>query len=192
MLLQHARRAARLGPDGAFVPLDEQDRGLWDTHAIAGGLRTLEAAQLAGGAGPYTLQAAIAAEHAIAATADATDWERIARNYDALLALQPTPVIALNRAAAVAMAAGPERGLDELERVARDARGALDGYRWLHVLRGELLARCGRLAEARGELERALELPATTPERRHLERRLAQLPHPGPGPNGRSVRKKRG
>lgn len=173
--LQHARRAARVGRDGTFVPLEVQDRTLWDTHGIADGLRALERAQRSGGYGPYVLQAVIAAEHATAATAQATDWVAIVGHYDELLARQPTPIVALNRAAAVAMAEGPERGLEEVEAVTRAAAGTLDDYRWLHVLRGELLARAGRPEAARASVERALGLTSTAPERRHLERRLREL-----------------
>jgi RNA polymerase sigma-70 factor (ECF subfamily) len=171
LLLHDARRPARVGPSGELVLLAEQDRGRWSREAIAEGLALLAGVGRQGGA--YALQAAIAAEHARAATAAATDWPAIARLYAGLLALQPTPVVELNRAAAVAMAEGPEAGLrllDELE-----ARGALRGYHLLPAARGDLLRRLGRREDAITAYRRALALASNEPERRFLASRLTEL-----------------
>lgn len=175
MELQHARRLARVATDGRLVPLEEQDRSLWDTVGIARGLRALARARAAGDVGPFTLQAVIAAEHAIAERPEDTDWTAIVAHYDALLVLLPGPVVALNRAAAVAMASGAAHGLRELDRVEADARGALDDYRWLHLLRGELALRIGDRGQARAAFARALALAVSDPERRHIEDRLRGL-----------------
>ena len=171
MLLHHSRRDARLDASGALVLLEEQDRSLWRRDEVDEGLRL---AAPAGTAGPYALQAAIAAEHARAASADATDWPRIAAHYATLESLAPSAVVTLNRAVAVAMADGPERGLAILDELA--ARGELDDYRLLHSARADLLRRLGREHEAADAYARALELATNPVERRFLERRLAAHP----------------
>jgi RNA polymerase sigma-70 factor (ECF subfamily) len=174
LLLQDSRREARLGPSGDLVLLDAQDRKLWNRVAIAEGERHLERAWRGEPRGPYTLQAAIAAEHARAAQSADTDWRRIVELYDELLEIRPTAVVALNRAAAVAMAEGPSAGLEELARIEARSAGALADYLWLHTLRGELLLRLERRAEARAAFERALALAGTAPERRHLAERISR------------------
>ncbi len=180
LLLQDSRRAARISPQGALVLLAEQDREIWDRQAIAEGERFLARASRLAPIGPYALQAGIAAEHARAQKAPDTDWKRIVELYDALLAIRPTAVIALNRAAAIAMAEGPLRGLEELASVEARSAGELAEYLWLHTLRAELLARLERRAEARVVFERALSLAGTAPERRHIAARLAVLADPAP------------
>jgi RNA polymerase sigma-70 factor (ECF subfamily) len=171
MVLQDSRRAARTGPGGEIVLLADQDRSLWDRERIAEGLALLERALATGAPGPFTLQASIAAEHARAATADATRWDRIAALYDQLAAVERSPVVALNRAVAVAMAEGPARGLDEI-----DALGdALDGYHLLHAARADLLRRLDRRDEAAAAYRRAHALAGQASERRFLERRLAEV-----------------
>jgi RNA polymerase sigma-70 factor (ECF subfamily) len=171
LVLQDSRRAARTGPDGDLVLLSDQDRSLWDRGRIAEGLSLLDRALAAGPPGPFALQAAIAAEHARAATADDTRWGRIAALYDELAALERSPVVALNRAVAVAMAEGPARGLEEI-----DALGdALDGYHLLHAARADLLRRLNRRGEAAAAYRRAHALAGQAAERRFLERRLAEV-----------------
>jgi RNA polymerase sigma-70 factor (ECF subfamily) len=171
MLLQDARRAARTAPDGALVLLEEQDRSRWERAQIDEGL-ALVAAGRDGSPGAYALQAAIAAEHARARRFDETDWRRIVRLYDALLALQPTAIVALNRAVAVAMADGPSAGLAILDALADDP--TLREYHLLPAARADLLRRLGRLADATREYERALALAQTRPERDFLARRIAE------------------
>jgi RNA polymerase sigma-70 factor, ECF subfamily len=171
MLLHHSRRDARLDAGGDLVLLEEQDRSLWRRAEVDEGLRL---AELAGAAGPYALQAAIAAEHARAARADATDWPRIAALYERLESLAPSAVVTLNRAVAVAMADGPERGLEILDELA--ANGELDDYRLLHSARADLLRRLGRGRDAAAAYARALALATNPVERRFLERRLAAYP----------------
>jgi RNA polymerase sigma-70 factor (ECF subfamily) len=171
MTLHDARRSARFDSDGEMVLLADQDRGLWDQARIATGLGLLDRAWRLGVAGPYVLQAAIAAEHAGAPRAEDTDWARIVSLYDALRMTDSSPVIELNRAVAMAMAEGPELGLAELERIE-----GLDRYHLLHSSRGELLRRLGRSEEASASFERALELATNPAERRLLERRLAEVP----------------
>src|SRR5439155_27339295 len=139
LVLHDSRRAARTGPDGELVLLDDQDRSRWNGAEIAEGLALLDRALAAGPPGHYALQAAIAAEHARAPVAAATRWDRIAALYDRLAALDASPVVALNRAAAIAMAHGPERGLAEVDPPA----GALEGYHLLHAAPAEPLRRCG-------------------------------------------------
>jgi len=178
LLLQHSRRNARVDAEGLPVLLEEQDRALWDRDAIAEGLDRLaraRGAERAAGRAPgsHRLQAEIAAVHAAARRAEVTDWPRIVLLHEALLAIHPSPVVALARAAALAMAEGPERGLAELDRVAEESGGALDGYRYLHSARGELLRRLGREEEARAAFARAIELTENAAERRHLERRIS-------------------
>jgi predicted RNA polymerase sigma factor len=173
MEIQASRIPARLSPDGLPVPLPEQNRGRWDQLLIRRGFTALlRAERLGGPPGPYVLQAAIAACHARARTAAQTDWEQIALLYQALAALAPSPVVELNRAVAVAMADSPERGLQIIDGLA--AEPALAGYHHLPSVRGDLLARLGRYAEAAGEFRRAASLTKNTPERTVLLQRAAQ------------------
>ena len=166
MLLQDSRRDARTGPAGELVLLEHQDRSLWHRERIAEGGRVLERARSLRRPGPYQLQAAIAAVH----SADETDWGRIAELYGELAALAPSPVVELNRAVAVAMAHGPERGLEIV-----DAIEGLGGYRLFHATRADLLRRAGRGGDAEPAYRRALELTPNPVERRFLEQRLAEL-----------------
>ena len=175
MLLHHSRRDARLDAAGDLVLLEDQDRSLWRRDELAEGLALAERAGLAE---PYAIQAAIAAEHARAEQAGDTDWSRIAALYDRLEASAPSPVVTLNRAVAVAMAEGPERGLALLDELAE--AGRLDDYRLLHSARADLLRRLGRDADAAAAYARALELATNPVERRFLERRLAANPHVAP------------
>ncbi|MFE9099475.1 RNA polymerase sigma factor [Actinomadura geliboluensis] len=177
MLLHDARGAARTGPGGALVVLEEQDRSRWDAAEIAEGVALLEEALAPAPGrpppGPYLVQAAIAACHATAPDAAATDWPQIAVLYERLERLVPSPVVRLNRAVAVGMADGPAAGLalaDDLDRA-----GDLDGYHLLHAARGDLLGRLGRRADAAAAFRRALDLAANDAERRHLARRLDEL-----------------
>jgi RNA polymerase sigma-70 factor, ECF subfamily len=174
MLLHESRRAARTSPDGELVLLDEQDRSLWRGDQIAEGSALVEAALASRRFGPYTLQAAIAAVHAQAASAAQTDWAQIVGLYDVLLRASPSPVIELNRAAAVAMRDGPAAGLALMDRLL--ASGRLEDYHLAHSARADLCRRLGRTAEARAAYERALALARQEPERRFLERRLRELP----------------
>ena len=172
MLLHHARREARVDEAGALVPLEEQDRTRWDREVIEQAIGLLEAARRRGEPGPYQVQAAIAACHATAAEAALTDWAQIAELYARLCDFTPNPVVALNRAVAVAMAEGPVAGLvlvDQLE-----AEGALEGYRLLSATRADLLRRLGRHAQAAEAYQQAIELATTDTERRYLARRLAE------------------
>jgi RNA polymerase sigma-70 factor (ECF subfamily) len=172
MLLQDARRAARVDDAGDVVPLEEQDRSLWDRDEIDEGLRLLDDALRHDRAGAYQLQAAIAACHASAARAQDTDWSRIAQLYGRLAQIAPSPVIELNRAVAVAMADGPAAGLALVE--ALQASGALAGYHLLPAARADFLRRLDRRAEAAVAYREALELASTDAERRYLARRLAE------------------
>jgi RNA polymerase sigma-70 factor (ECF subfamily) len=170
--IQASRNRARLGPSGEPVLLLDQDRSRWDLLLIGRGLRALERAEeLRGPLGPYGLQAAIAACHARALTAEQTDWMRIAALYDALAQIAPSPVVELNRAVALTMAFGPEAGLELLDRIAADP--ALAGYHLLPSVRGDFLARLGRHDEARAEFERAAALTENSRERELLLRRAA-------------------
>ncbi len=173
MLLHDARRAARTSRDGEIVLLDDQDRSLWDRGQIAEGVALVERALAARRVGPYVLQAAIAAVHAEAATPAATDWAEIVGLYDVLLRLAPSPVVELNRAAAVAMRDGPEAGLTAVDAIL--ARGELGEYHLAHSARGELLRRLGQRDEAIAAYRRALALAVQDPERRLLEKRLHGL-----------------
>jgi RNA polymerase sigma-70 factor (ECF subfamily) len=182
MLLHESRRFARTSESGDIVLLEDQDRSLWNRDHIAEGSRLVERALSSGRFGAYSLQAAIAAVHADAARPSDTDWDEIVGLYDALFERESSPVIELNRAVAVAMRDGPEAGLRIIERIL--ARGDLRDYRPAHAARAELLRRVGRIADARGSYERALSLSRLEPERRHLERRLAELnahPHESQG-----------
>jgi RNA polymerase sigma-70 factor, ECF subfamily len=173
MLLHHSRRDARETPSGDLVLLEEQDRRQWNQAEIREGLALVRSAVAASEAGPYTIQAAIAAVHAQTPTAAATDWRQIASLYLLLQRLQPSPVIDLNHAVAVAMAEGPEAGLRLLDGI--ESRGSLPRYHLLPAARGELLRRLGRAAEAADAYRAALALVRLEPERRFLERRLAEL-----------------
>jgi len=173
MLLHESRRAARTSADGDIVLLDDQDRSVWDAHQIAEGTALVDRTLATRRIGPYTLQAAIAAAHARARTAAATDWAQIASLYDVLLRVDPSPVVALNRAAAVAMRDGPAAGLALIDEIL--AGGDLADYHLAHSARAELCRRLGRTTEARASYERALALTRLEPERRFLERRLAAL-----------------
>jgi RNA polymerase sigma-70 factor (ECF subfamily) len=173
MLLHDARRDARVGADGELVLLDDQNRARWDGERIREGAALVERALRMRAPGPYQLQAAIASLHDHAATPDATDWPQIAALYAELERRSPTPVVALNRAVARAMAEGIEVGLARIEEIA--ASGILDAYPYLHAARADLLRRLGRTAEAREAYERALGLTANAAERRFLRRRLAEV-----------------
>ncbi len=173
MLLQSSRREARVDAGGDLVLLSEQDRSLWDRNQIESGLGLVERAVGLGPAGPYALQAAIAAEHARAGTAEDTDWARIAALYRLLARAQPSPVVELNRAVAVAMAEGPGAGLALLDDPALTRE--LDRYQWFHSSRADLLRRLGRGREAASAYRRALELATNPVERSYLERRLREL-----------------
>ena len=175
MLLQDARRDARIGPAGDIVILEEQDRRRWDQAQIAEAL-PLVAEAFRGGPGPYAVQAAIAALHCQAARAEDTDWPQILRLYDLLERLQPSPIVSLNRAVAVAMVEGPEAALDLIDAVA--AGGDLDEYHLLHAARADLLRRAGLPAAAAASYTRALELATNESERRFLERRLKEVQSP--------------
>jgi RNA polymerase sigma-70 factor, ECF subfamily len=173
MLLHDSRRAARTSADGDVVLLEDQDRSLWDRRQIAEGVRLVRQALSSQRFGAYTIQAAIAAVHAEARTAAATDWREIVGLYDVLLRLTPSPVVELNRAVAVAMRDGAETGVALIDAIL--ARGDLGDYRLAHAARAELCRRLGRTADARASFERALKLTRQEPERRLLERRLAEL-----------------
>jgi RNA polymerase sigma-70 factor (ECF subfamily) len=155
------------------VLLESQDRSLWDARLIEEGLALVARALASGRFGPYTVQAAIAAVHASAATARATDWGQIVALYETLLAMNPSPVVELNRAVAVAMRDGPEAGLGLIDAILE--RGELAQYHLSHAARADLLRRIGRRDEARAAYERALELAQQEPERRFLMRRLGEL-----------------
>ena len=173
MLLHDARRAARTATDGTVVPLEEQDRTVWDRALIDEGTRVLDVAVARGRPGPYQMQAAIAALHARAVRPEETDWQQIVALYGALLRTTPGPIVELNAAAAVAMAHGPEAGLAWMERLERS--GALAGYHLLPAAQADLLRRLGRSEEARAAYERALALVRHPAERRFLERRRGEL-----------------
>jgi RNA polymerase sigma-70 factor (ECF subfamily) len=173
MLLHDARRATRVDGDGALVTLDEQDRGRWDRAEIAEGVAVLEAALAAGRRGPYQIQAAIAACHATAADPAGTDWPQVAALYGLLAALVPSDVVELNRAVAVAMSRGPDAGLALVGALAR--RGALPDNHLLPATRADLLRRLGRFDDATAAYREALDLVGTEPERRFLQRRLAEV-----------------
>jgi len=184
MLLQDSRRAARTSPSGDVILLDDQDRSLWDRNQIAEGIKLVEQALSLRPAlserkrverrfGPYTIQAAIAALHAEAPSAAATDWAEIVGLYDVLARADPSPVIELNRAVAVAMRDGPAAGLALVDAILE--REDLLDYRLAHAARADLCRRLGKTADARASYERALALTRQAPERRFLERRLAEL-----------------
>ena len=174
MVLHESRRAARTSADGELRLLDDQDGALWNRDQIAEGLALAARALSSSEIGPYTLQAAIAATHAGAPAVEATDWTRIVGLYDALVRIHPSPVVELNRAAAVAMRDGPAAGLALVDALL--ARGDLGEYHLAHAARADLCRRLGRRADARASYRRALELARQDPERRFLQRRLDELP----------------
>jgi RNA polymerase sigma-70 factor (ECF subfamily) len=173
MLLHESRRAARATPEGALVLLPDQDRTLWNRELIAEGLALVERVLSTREVGRYAIQAAIAAVHAQAPAADQTDWARISALYDLLARADPSPVVELNRAVAVAMRDGPAAGLAIVDVIL--ARGDLRDYHLSHAVRADLCRRLGRTAEARRSYVRALELTRQEPERRFLERRLSEV-----------------
>jgi len=173
MLLHDARRATRTTAAGELIPLEEQDRSRWNREQIEEGVTLVQRALTSRGFGPYTLQAAIAALHAEAPSSAATDWPQIVGLYDVLLRAEPSPVIELNRAAAIAMRDGPERGLALIDTIL--ARGELREYHLAHAARADLFRRLGRKSEAAAAYKRALELAVEEPERLLLERRLKEL-----------------
>jgi RNA polymerase sigma-70 factor (ECF subfamily) len=172
MLLHAARADARVDAAGDLVPLEDQDRTRWDRATIDEGVALLDAALRRGQPGPYQVQAAIAACHATAPDAAATDWAQIAALYGELARIMPTPVVELNRAVAIAMAEGPEAGLTLLDEL--DASGALRDYHLLPATRADLLRRLDRRAEAAAEYRSALARTTSDAERRYFERRLVE------------------
>jgi RNA polymerase sigma-70 factor (ECF subfamily) len=173
MLLQESRRAARSTPSGELILLEDQNRALWNRDQIAEGTALVRRALRSGRAGHYSLQAAIAAVHADAPSVAATDWAEIVGLYDLLLRFSPSPVIELNRAVAVAMRDGPDAGLLLVDAIL--ARGDLADYRLAHAARADMCRRLGRFDEARTSYQKALKLTRQDPERRFLERRLAEV-----------------
>jgi RNA polymerase sigma-70 factor (ECF subfamily) len=173
MLLQESRRAARTSSTGELILLEHQDRALWNREQIAEGLAWLRKALSSRRFGPYTLQAAIAAVHAEAESVAATDWRQIVALYDQLVRMQPSPVVHLNRAVALAMRDGPEAGLTQIDAVL--ARGDLANYYLAHSARADMCRRLGRTGEARASYEKALALTQQEPERQFLEERIRQL-----------------
>jgi len=173
MLLQESRRAARTSLTGELVLLENQNRSLWNRQQIAEGVKLVERALLSRRFGPYTLQAAIAAVHSEAPTAASTDWPQIVALYSILARVEPSPVVELNRAVAVAMCDGPEAGLALIDAIF--TRGELTDYHLAHSARADLCRRLGRRPEARSSYERALALTRLEPERRFLEKRLREL-----------------
>jgi RNA polymerase sigma-70 factor (ECF subfamily) len=172
MLLHDSRRDARSDEAGDLVVLDEQDRRRWDHRQVVEALPLVEDA-LRGGPGPFALQAAIAALHCQAARAEDTDWPQIVRLYERLARVQPSPIVSLNRAVAIAMVDGPKPALALIDRLAAD--GDLDGYHLLHAARADLLRRAGEPSEAAKSYTRALALVTNDSERRFLERRLREV-----------------
>jgi RNA polymerase sigma-70 factor, ECF subfamily len=175
MLLHESRRTARSSPEGDLILLDDQDRSLWNPDLISEGQLLLEKALRARPAGPYTLQAAIAAVHAEAPEPASTDWARIVGLYDLLLRCSPSPVVELNRAVAIAMRDTPRAGLKAVDAIL--ARGELQDYYLLHSLRADLFRRLGETEEARSSYQTALSLTRLEPARRFLQKRLNELPN---------------
>jgi RNA polymerase sigma-70 factor (ECF subfamily) len=173
MLLQESRHAARTSPTGELILLEKQDRSLWNRQQIAEGVALLEKAMKSQRFGSYTLQAAIAAVHAEAESVAATDWRRIVSLYDRLLRIQPSPVVQLNRAVAIAMCEGPEAGLRHIDAVLE--QGELANYYLAHSARADMYRRLGRTAEARSSYQKALALTQQEPERQFLQQRIRQL-----------------
>lgn len=178
MLLHDARRPARVGSEGELILLEDQDRSRWDAARIDEGTALVDRAMQMRRPGPYQLQAAIAALHDGAATFEATDWRQIATLYAALARMDPSPIVELNRAVAVAMVDGPAVGLALVDGLAADGR--LDAYPYLYAARADLLRRLERWTEAAADYERALTLTSNEPERAFLTRRLAEVSRPGP------------
>ena len=173
MLLQESRHAARTSPTGELILLEHQDRSLWNREQIAEGLAFLEKALKSRHFGSYTLQAAIAAVHAEAESVAATDWRQIVALYDQLVGIQPSPVVRLNRAVAIAMRDGPEAGLAQIDAVLE--QGELANYYLAHSARADMCRRLGRTSEARSSYEKALALVQQEPERQFLQERIRQL-----------------
>jgi RNA polymerase sigma-70 factor (ECF subfamily) len=173
MLLQESRRAARTSPSGELILLEHQDRSLWNREQIAEGVALLEQALKSQRFGSYTLQAAIAAVHAQAESVAATDWRQIVTLYDQLLRIQPSPVVQLNRAVAIAMCDGPTAGLAQVDALLE--QGELANYYLAHSARADLYRRLGRTADARSSYEKALALTQQEPERQFLQERIRQL-----------------
>jgi RNA polymerase sigma-70 factor (ECF subfamily) len=173
MLLQESRRAARTSPAGELILLEHQDRSLWNREQIAEGVALVEKALSSRRFGPYTLQAAIAAVHAKAESSTATDWRQIVALYNHLVRIQPSPVVYLNRAVAIAMRDGPEAGLAHIDAVLD--QGELANYYLAHAARADLCRRLGRTAEARASYEKALALTQQEPERQFLQQRIRQM-----------------
>jgi len=173
MLLQESRRAARTSPTGELILLENQDRSVWNREQIAEGVALVEKALSSRRFGPYTLQAAIAAVHASAGSAAATDWRQIVALYNQLVRLQPSPVVHLNRAVAIAMSDGPEAGLKHIDALLE--HGELANYYLAHSARADLYRRLGRRDEARASYEKALALTQQEPERQFLQERIRQL-----------------
>ena len=174
MLLHDSRRATRTSPTGDLILLENQDRALWNRDQITEGISLVARALSSGPVGPYTIQAAIAAAHAQAPSSATTDWAQIVALYDLLMRAEPSPVVELNRAVAVAMRDNPLAGLTLIDTIL--ARGDLENYHLAHAARADLCRRLGRTAESRVSYERALSLTQQEPERRFLERRLSELP----------------
>ncbi|HTO21506.1 MAG TPA: DUF6596 domain-containing protein, partial [Spirochaetia bacterium] len=173
MILHESRRSARTTPDGEIILLADQDRSLWNRQMIEEGAALVNRAMASRRIGPYTLQAAIAAVHAQAADAAETDWNQVVGLYDVLSRADPSPIVNLNRAVAVAMRDGPAAGLELVEGIL--ARGELSDYQFAHAVRADFCRRLGRKEEARASYERALSLSQQEPERRFLTRRLQEL-----------------
>ena len=173
MLLQESRRAARTSPTGELILLENQDRSLWNREQIAEGVALVEKALKSRRFGAYTLQAAIAAVHAEAESVAATDWRQIVALYNQLVRIQPSPVVHLNRAVAIAMRDGPEAGLAQIDAVLE--HGELANYYLAHSARADMYRRLGRTAEARSSYEKALALTQQEPERQFLQERIRQL-----------------
>jgi RNA polymerase sigma-70 factor (ECF subfamily) len=173
MLLHEARRESRVDPAGDIVLLEEQDRSRWDRAMIDEARALIDQALEAGRVGPYLLQAGIAGEHAAAASTESTDWRQVVSLYDILALVDPSPVVALNRAAAISMRDGAETGLAAIDAAMAD--GGLDAYHLAHAARADMLRRLGRDGEAKNAYRRALALARQSAERRFLERRLAEL-----------------
>jgi RNA polymerase sigma-70 factor, ECF subfamily len=173
MLLHESRRAARSSPSGDLVLLEEQDRSLWNRDQIAEGIALVERALTSRRFGPYTLQAAISAVHAEAPDAGSTDWRQIVGLYDVLVRANPSPVVELNRAVAIAMRDGPEAGLTLIEQILE--RGDLNEYHLAHSAKADFCRRLGRIEEAKNSYQKALDLTQQEPERRFLERRLREI-----------------
>jgi len=173
MLLHESRRSARTTPDGEMILLEDQDRSLWNRELIAEGIRLVRRAFASRRLGPYTVQAAISALHAEAPSSAATDWSEIVGLYDLLLRIEPSPVVELNLAVAIAMRDGPRAGLSQIEGLL--AKGELENYPLAHSAKGELCRRAGQMDKAKASFEKALALTSQEQQRRFLQRRLAEI-----------------